>query len=85
MLLEVLSEEIDICLLYPAEDDINESKVESSEIQEPALPTKNILAENKIDTNVNNGISYKNHIEIIDKQIDSLKVEIIEKKNLFVI
>ena len=37
-----LSEEIDICLPYPEEDDINESKVQSSEIQQPALLTTDI-------------------------------------------
>lgn len=71
---------IDICLLYSAEDDINEGKVESSEIQEPVLPTKNMLAVNKIDADVNDGILYKNYIEIIQKELGFLKIEINEEK-----
>ena len=82
---------ITLYLFYPDKDDINESKVESSEIQEPAIPTTNLLDEGKlkqlkddllvnlraelknmlvvntIDTDANNGISYKNHIEILYK------------------
>ena len=96
-----LSEEIDICLPYPEEDDINESKVESSEIQQPALLTtdisdddllwnlraqlKNMMAVNERDTDGNNGVSYKNHIEISQKQSDFLKGEISRKIKLFVI
>ena len=71
---------IDICLLYSAEDDINEGKVESSEIQEPVLPTKNMLAVNKIDADVNDGILYKNYIEIIQKELGFLKIGINEEK-----
>ena len=90
-------------MLYPDKDYINESKVESSEIQELALPIsnmldedklkkleddllcnlqeelKNMLAVNKTDTDVNNGISYKNHVDILQKQFDYLNGEIIEK------
>ena len=38
-----------------------------------------MLAVNKIDTDINNGISYKRHIAILQEQLDFLKVEIIEK------
>ena len=40
---------------------------------------KNILAVNKIDTDINNRISYKKHIEVLQEQLDYLKGEIIEK------
>ena len=42
-----------------------------------------MLAVNKIDTDVNNGVSYKKHIEVLQEQLDYLKGEIIEKnKNI---
>ena len=47
-LLEDISEEIDTCLLSPDETDINETKVESTETEEPALPTTNISDDDKI-------------------------------------
>ena len=47
-LLEDVSEKVDICLLTPDEADINETKVESTEIKEPALPTTNISDEDKL-------------------------------------
>ena len=47
-LLEDISEEIDICLLSPDETDINETRVESTEIEEPALPTTNISDDDKL-------------------------------------
>ena len=37
-----------MCLLSPDEADINETKVESTETQEPALPTTNISDEDKV-------------------------------------
>ena len=40
---------------------------------------KIMLAVNKIDTDLNNGISYKSHIEILQEQLEFFKVEIIEK------
>ena len=43
---------------------------------------KNILAENKIDTDANSGISYKKHIEVLQEQLDYLKGEIIEKNKI---
>ena len=43
---------------------------------------KNILAENKIDTVANSGISYRKHIEVLQKQLDYLKGEIIEKSKI---
>ena len=94
LLLEDISEEIDICLLSPDEADTNEAKLESTEFDEPGLPTsnisdedklkqmkgdllcnlraelKNMLEVNKIDTNVNNGIAYKKHIEVLQVQLD---------------
>ena len=45
---------------------------------------KNMLAVNKIDTDVNKGILYKNHFEVLQEQLDYLKGEI-EKTNLFAI
>ena len=87
-LLKDISQEIDICLLSPDEADINEAKVESTEIEEPPLPIintsdedklkqmkddlrcnllaelKNMVEVNKIDTDVNNRIPYKKHIEV---------------------
>ena len=91
-------------MLSPDDADINETKVESTDTEEPALSTtnisdedklkqmkdgllfkfraelKNILAVNKIDTDVNNGLSHKKHIELLQEQLDYLKGEIIEKK-----
>ena len=43
---------------------------------------ENILAENKIDTDANSGISYKKHIEVLQEQLDYLKREIIEKNKI---
>ena len=44
---------------------------------------KNMVGVNKIDTNVNNGISYKNHIEVLKEQhLDYLNGEIIEKNKI---
>ena len=43
---EDISGEIDICLLSPDEADINETK--ATEIEEPALPTTNVLDEDKL-------------------------------------
>ena len=43
---------------------------------------KNILAVNKIDTDINNRISYKKHIEVLQEQLDYLKGEIIEKNKI---
>ena len=47
-LLEGISEEIDVCLLSPDGADIDETKVESTEIEEPALPIISILDEDKL-------------------------------------
>ena len=41
-----------------------------------------MLAVNKIDTDVNNGVSYKKHIEVLQEQLDYLKGEIIEKNKI---
>ena len=103
-LLEDISQKIDICLLSLDETDVNEAKVEFTEIEEPALPIinisdedkvkqmeddlfcnlqaelKNMLAVYKIDTDVNNRISYKKHTEVLEEQLDYLKGEIMEKK-----
>ena len=105
-LFEDISEEVNICLLSPSEDYINETKMESTEIEEPAPPTtnisvedklkqmkdellctlqpelKNMLALNKIDTDVNNEISYKKHLEVLHEQLDCLKSEIIKKSKI---
>ena len=43
---------------------------------------KNMLVVNKIDTDVNNRISYKKHIEVLQEQLDYLKGEIIEKNKI---
>ena len=43
---------------------------------------KNMLAVNKIDTDVNDRISYKRHIEVLQEQLDYLKGEIIEKNKI---
>ena len=93
-------------MLSPDEADINETKIKTTEIEEPGVPAtnisdedklkqmkddllfnfwvefKNILAENKIDTNANSGISYKEHIEVLQEQLDYLKGEIVEKNKI---
>ena len=103
---EDISGEIDISFLSPGEADINETKIETTEIEEPGVPTsnisdedkrkqikddllcnfrlelKNILAEKKLDTNANSGISYKKHIEVLQEQLDYLKGEIVEKNKI---
>ena len=43
---------------------------------------KNMLAVNKIDTSLNNGISYKKHIEVLQEQLNYLQGEIIEKTKI---
>ena len=43
---------------------------------------KNMLAVNKIDTSVNDGISYKKHIEVLQEQLNYLQGEIIEKNKI---
>ena len=47
-LLEDISEEIDICLLSPDEADINETTIESTDFEEPALSTTNISDEDRL-------------------------------------
>ena len=47
-LLEDISQKIDICLLSLDETDVNEAKVEFTEIEEPALPIISILDEDKL-------------------------------------
>ena len=47
-LLEDISEEIDVRLLYPNKGNINESKVGSLEIQKSALPNTKMLDEYKL-------------------------------------
>ena len=43
---------------------------------------KNMLAVNKIDIDLNNGISYKKHMEVLREHLDYLKGEIIEKNKI---
>lgn len=45
---EYISKEIDVIFFYPDEDDINESKLGSSEIQEQALSTTKMSNEDKL-------------------------------------
>ena len=43
---------------------------------------KNMLAVNKVDTDLNNRISYKKHIEVLQEQLDYLKGDIIDKNKI---
>ena len=85
-----ISEEIDICLFSPDEADIKENKIEPTtnisdedklkQMKDDLLcnlraELKNMLVVDPIDTNVNNEISYKKHIEVSQEQLDYLKSE----------
>ena len=48
-LLEDILEEIDVCLLYPYEDSINERNAESLKIQKSDLPNTNTSDEEKLE------------------------------------
>ena len=91
---EDISEEIDICLLSylfseePALPVTNISDEDKRKQMNDGLlcdlwaELKNILAEDKTDTDANGGISYKKHIEVLQEQLDYLKGEIIEKNKI---
>ena len=91
---EGISEEIDICLLSylfseePALPVTNISDEDKRKQMNDGLlcdlwaELKNILAEDKTDTDANGGISYKKHIEVLQEQLDYLKGEIIEKNKI---
>ena len=85
-LLEDISEEIDKCLLSPDEADINETKVEPTEMVEPDFPTVNISDEEKLeqtkdDLLCNLRAEFKNMLEVnkIDTDVNN---RILYKKSL---
>ena len=79
-LLEDISEVIDICLLFTDQADINEAKVESTEIVKPVLPNTNFHNKKYIESHIK--ISYKKYIEVLQEQLDYLKSGITENNKI---